>query len=350
MLRALDEYGDEWRSSPLRIDLSKQIPVSGYHVWSHVVSISRSRERKEANHSAVRILIPGAPELPFDMVTEERRSVDGRDIGFSFSTDHHKHSIDAATVIFRREEDGFLSVSAFQEGVFLPTWPGLMCHALGFAAAQTMAPVVIAREFRDREDLSLQSGPYWRYSSMMHSPVPFTDLQGRRDFWRLVQLLFVYVDKQQIDPNPLLDELEGVRRGSQGSLQTACLTLAVGIESIAKLLLDDEFSPLVSRPSIEPLFEHLDSWQGDAVLKERARGSLSRLGDIRAADLMYAWAKKTGVSKELVDAWKKLRDPKAHGDRVTRESGWVRYCSAVELLHRMIAYAVGYDGLILKTL
>lgn len=349
MLRALDEYGDEWRSSPLRIDLSKQIPVSGYHVWSHVVSISRSRERKEANHSAVRILIPGAPELPFDMVTEERRSVDGRDIGFSFSTDHHKHSIDAATVIFRREEDGFLSVSAFQEGVFLPTWPGLMCHALGFAAAQTMAPVVIAREFRDREDLSLQSGPYWRYSSMMHSPVPFTDLQGRRDFWRLVQLLFVYVDKQQIDPNPLLDELEGVRRGSQGSLQTACLTLAVGIESIAKLLLDDEFSPLVSRPSIEPLFEHLDSWQGDAVLKERARGSLSRLGDIRAADLMYAWAKKTGVSKELVDAWKKLRDPKAHGDRVTRESGWVRYCSAVELLHRMIAYAVGYDGLILKT-
>jgi hypothetical protein len=349
MLRALDEYGDEWRSNPLRIDLSRQIPVSGYHVRSNVGSISRSRERKEANHSAVRMLIPGAPDLPFDMITQERRSVDGRDIGFSSSVDRHEHSMGAATVIFRREEDGFLSVSAFQEGSLLPTWPGLMCHALGFAAAQTMFPVAIASEFRNREDLCLRSGPFLRYSSLMHSPVPFTDLQGRRDFWRLVELLFVYIDKQQIEPNPLLDELEGIRRGSQGSLQTACLTLAVGIESIAKLLLDDEFSPLVPRPSIEPLLKHLELWQGDVGLKGRARGALSRLSDIRAADLMYAWAEKTGVRKELIDAWKKLRDPKAHGDRVTLESGWIRYCSAVELLYRMIAYAVGYDGVILKT-
>ena len=178
MLRALDEYGDEWRSNPLRIDLSRQIPISGYHVRSNVVSISRSRERKEANHSAVRMLIPGVPELPFDMITQERRSVDGRDIGFSSSVDRHEHSMGAATVIFRREEDGFLSVSAFQEGAFLPTWPGLMCHALGFAAAQTMFPAVIAREFRNREDLSLHSGPFLRYSSLMHSPVPFTDLQA----------------------------------------------------------------------------------------------------------------------------------------------------------------------------
>lgn len=161
--------------------------------------------------------------------------------------------------------------------------------------------------------------------------------------------MFVYIDKQQIEPNPLLDELEGIRRGSQGSLQTACLTLAVGIESIAKLLLDGEFSPLVSRPSIEPLLKHLELWQGDVVLKGRARGALARLSDIRAADLMHAWAEKTGVSKELIDAWKKLRDPKAHGDRVTLESGWIRYCSAVELLYRMIAYAVGYDGVVLKT-
>jgi len=350
MLRASDENGDEWRSNPLRIDLSKQIPVSGYHVRSNVFSISRSRERKETDRSSVRILIPGVPELPFDMFTEDRRSVAGREIGSSSSLDRHEHTIGAATVIFRRGEDGFLSMSAFQDEPFLPTWPGLMCHALGFAVAQTMFPVVIGREFKDREDLSLHSGPFWRYSSLMHSPVPFTDLQGRRDFWRLVQLFFSYVEKQQIEPNPLLDELEGVRRGSQGSLQTACLTLAVGIESVAKLLLHDEFSPLVSRPSIEPLMKLLDSWQGDVALKERARGALSRLMDVGAADLMYAWAEKAGAAdKELVDAWKKLRHPRAHGERLTQESGWIRYCSAVELLHRLVAYAVGYDGPILRT-
>ncbi len=50
-----------------------------------------------------------------------------------------------------------------------------------------------------------------------------------------------------------------------------------------------------------------------------------------------------------MDAWKKLRHPKAHGERLAQESGWFRYCSTVELLHRMIAYGVGYDGAILKT-
>lgn len=183
----------------------------------------------------------------------------------------------------------------------------------------------------------------------MHSPVPFTDLQGRRDFWRLIELVFIHIEKQQIEPAPLLDELEGIRRGAQGSLQTACLTLAVGIESIAKLLLQDEFSPLICRPSIEPLLSHLALWEGDGTLKNRARGALSRLGDIGAADLMHAWVKKSGTGKELVDTWKKLRHPRAHGERLAQEAGWLRYCSAVELLYRMIAYAVGYDGQILRT-
>jgi hypothetical protein len=349
MLRAVDENGDEWRSSLLRIDLSNQIPVSGYQVRSNLFSISRSRERKQIDHSSVRILIPGVSALPFDSLTHNRRSVDGQEIGFSSSFDHHQHTIDAATVTFRREEGGFLSVSAFHDGILLPTWARLMCHTLSFAVAQTMLPIVIARDLNNREDLSLHSGPFWHYASIMYSPVPFTDVQGTRDFWRLIQLFFLYVEKQQIEPNPLLDELEGIRRGSQGSLQTACLTLAVGIESIAKLLLDDEFSPLVGRPSIEPLLRHLDSWQGDVGLKGRARGALSRLMDVGTADLMYAWAAKTGTSEQLVDAWKKLRHPRAHGERLAQESGWVLYCSAVELLHRLVAYAVDYNGPILKT-
>ncbi len=349
ILRAVDENGSEWRSNQLRIGLANQIPIPNYHVEHTLLSIVNSQERKEIDHSSVRFLIPSAPDLPFDAVTQDRRTVDGREIWFSSAVDRHEHKIGAATVIFRREDDGFLSVSAFQDEAFPPTWPELMCHALGVAAAQTMFPAVIARDFRDRVDLSLHSGPFWRYSSMMHSPVPFTDPQGRRDFWRLVQSLFVYVDKQQIESNPLLDELDGIRRGSQGSLQTACLTLAVGIESIAKPLLYDEFSPLICRPSIEPLLKHLESWQGEAALKDRARSALSRMTDTGAADLMYAWAGKTKVSKELVDAWKKLRHPKAHGMRVALESGWALYCCAVELLLRMVAYAVGYDGAILKT-
>lgn len=347
ILRAIDETGREWRSNPLTVDLSNEIPLPNYHVRKHTSNILHSREGSRTEHSSVRILIPGAPSLPFDMVTQDRRSVGGREIGYSSSIDRHEHHIGGAIVTFRHEEEGFLSVSATQSGAFEPTWPELMCHALRFATGQTILPVVITRELKGREDLGLHSGPFWRYSSLIPPPVYFRGREGAGNFWRVVELFFNHIEKHQFEPYPLLDELEGIRRGAQGSFQTACLTLGVGIESIAKLLLKDE---LVSPPSIRPLLDHLELWQGDAALKKRAQGALSRLSDVSTADLMYAWAKRTGISGELLDGWKKLRNPKAHGETVTEEGpGWSLYCSAVELLHRMVAYAIGYDGPILET-
>lgn len=348
MLRALDENGMEWRSNQLRIDLRNQIPLPNYRIRSGLSSILHSHERKQIDHSFIRILIPSVHPLPFDTLTESRTSAGGREIGFSSAFDHHKHVIGAATVTFRREDDGFLGVSAFRDEI-LPTWAGLMCHTLGFVAAQTMVPIVITRGLRDREDLSLYSGPFLRYASIMHSPVPFTDARGARDFWRLVELFFLYIEKQPTEPSLLLNELEGIRRGSQGSLQTACLTLGVGIESIAKLLLTNAFSSLICPPSIDPMLEYLEGWQGDASLKKRARGALSRLGDAGAAGLMYAWAERTKKEKGLVDAWKKLRHPRAHGETLAKEPAWSLYCCAIELLHWIVAYAIGYDGQILRT-
>ncbi len=133
MLRATDETGREWHSNPLIIDLSNEIPLPTYRLRKNISSILHSGDGLETDHSSVRILIPGTPSLPLDMVTQSRRSVGGKEIGWSHSVDHHSHGIGAATVIFRREEEGFLSVSAMQSGAFLPTWPGLLCHALGFA-------------------------------------------------------------------------------------------------------------------------------------------------------------------------------------------------------------------------
>ncbi len=212
----------------------------------------------------------------------------------------------------------------------------------------------------------------------MPPPVYFRGPEGA-NFWRAVELFFSHIERHQFEQYPLISELEGIRRGAQGSFQTACLTLAVGVESIAKVVLKDE---LVSPPSIQSLLDyidswqgdstlrqraketlsqlpnadaagvldHLDAWKGDATLKKRAKAALSRLSEVSAADRMYAWAKRTGIREEIVNRWKKLRHPKAHGDMVTEEgSGWNLYCSTAELLHRMVAYAIGYGGPILET-
>lgn len=64
---------------------------------------------------------------------------------------------------------------------------------------------------------------------------------------------------------------------------------------------------------------------------------------------MYAWAIR-GATQALVDAWKKLRNPKAHGSAMGEEqSGHDLYFSVIELMYRIIASAIGYDGPILPT-
>jgi hypothetical protein len=348
MLRAIDENGRDWRSNWMIVNLHNRIPSPNWCIQKRLTSLFHSGTRKGSSHSSVRMLIPDCPELPFDMATHSRKTVGDREISWSSSVDNHVHLIGEAEVTFRHEEDRWLSIVATQPSAFLPAWPGLLCQALGFVTVQTLTPAVITRGFNGREDLELFSGPFWRFASVMPGPVPFNGSGGAKDFWRLVELFFRYIER--IEDKRLIDEVEGIRRGARGSFQTACLTLGVGIESIAKILLKDESPPTVRAKTIQELRNHIDLWLGDASLKERAKGALARLSEISAADLMYAWANRTGTPCELVDGWKKLRHPKAHGKPVNEEQvGYDVYYSSLELMYRIVASAVGYDGPIVPT-
>ncbi len=351
MLRTIDEIGREWRSNWLIVNLGNQIPLPNYLVRQNISTILHSHEREVSEHSSVRIVVPNSPSVPLDAITKTRKSVAERDIGWSSAVDHHSHQIGEAEVIFRGEESDFLSISANMRGAFAPTWAGLLCHALGFATAEIIRPALVTREFNDREDLELRSGPFLRYRSIMPRPIYSRGPERAGDFWRLVELFFSYLSQkmQESKQHQLLDELEGIRRGSQGSFQTASLTLAVGMESIAKLLLDPQLHTSICGKVLEDLLRHLDTWLGDSDIKKRVRGALSGLAAVRASDLMYAWAEKTGNSKVLVDTWKKLRNPKVHGSVLDESESWNLYCSVVELMHRVVATVIGYDGPITRT-
>jgi len=348
ILQAVDEHGREWRSSPMIVNLTNVIPFSGWRIQKNLSSLFHSVTRKEREQSFVRIIIPDSPDLPFDTVTQNRKTVGVREIGLSSSIDNHIHQIGKAEVTFRREEDRWLSIAASQPSAFLPTWAGLLCHTLGFATAQTISPAVITRHFNAREDIELFSGPFWRFASPMRGPVHFNGPEGAKDFWRLVEVFFSYT--QRIEDKRLIDELDGIRRGARGSFQTACLTLGIGIESIVRILLKSDSPPNVSGKTVRELTTYLEAWPGDTSLKERAKGALARLSEVNAADLMYAWAIRTGTSRKLIDRWKRLRHPKAHGKSLSEEQvGYDLYFSSLELLYRIVASAIGYDGPVVPT-
>jgi hypothetical protein len=64
---------------------------------------------------------------------------------------------------------------------------------------------------------------------------------------------------------------------------------------------------------------------------------------------MHAWTQRTQTPKVLIDRWKKLRHPKAHGDAADESHGWILYCSVAELMNRIVASAIGYDGPITRS-
>ncbi len=203
MLRAIDEDGREWRSNPLIVNLSSSIALGNWRIKKNIASLSHSVTRRKSDQSFIKILIPDTPALPFDMATHCRKTVGDREIAWSSSVDNHVHPIGEAKVTFRREEDRWLSIAATQPSAFLPAWPGLLCHALGFATAQTLRPAVITRHFNAREDLELFSGPFWRFASPMRGPVHFSGPEGSKDFWRLVEVFFKYIGR--IEDKRLLD-------------------------------------------------------------------------------------------------------------------------------------------------
>jgi hypothetical protein len=229
-----------------------------------------------------------------------------------------------------------------------------MLSALEFATAQTIPPALITRAYNAREDLTLFSGPFWRCSSSMPGPIRLDAPDAPRSFWRLVELFFNYLENRaelsQLEGDPLLEELLGLRRGAEGSFQTACLTLAVGIESIAKLLSKGEPTTKLAPEILSSLMAHIERWSGEDRIKERVKGSVASLADLTAADLLYAWTKRTGNPPDLVDSWRKIRNPKAHGRKLNQgQVGHDLYYCAIELMYRVVASAIGYDGPIMLT-
>lgn len=345
MLRATDEGGRLWSSNWMIVDLRNQIPIPNWRVRKHLAHVMWSRQRPKHNTSYSHVLIPGLTRLPFDTWTKSVQTVGTKEVGWRDAVDHHSRTIDGAEVTFRKMDDGWLSIFAKKNDPFMPYWARFMLHAIEFMAGGNAPAAVLLRSFNEREDLQLCSGPFWRYDSAMPGPVQFQGPEGAEDFWRLLEKFFAYLNTHWQSVEPLLNELNGIRRGSQGSFRTACLTLAVGIESLSRTLLKDEQPPTICKRVFRALLDHVSAWDGDPAILERARGALGRLADVSAADRLYAWADRTGVDRVLVDRWRKLRHPTAHGSAAVEEQlTYDQYYSGVELLYRMVAGTVGFDG------
>jgi len=207
---------------------------------------------------------------------------------------------------------------------------------------------VAVREFNARTDIGIFSGPFSHPRSFLPRPVPPTDEQN---FWVLIQKFFEWARSVDVAAaSGVFEELSGIRNGSTGSIRTAALTLATALESLAEALLPCSEANTESAGSVELLLGHVRKWEGDPTIRQRAESMLGSLKRVRPVDRLHGFANNRSIAAELVNAWKRLRDMAAHGRAPDASQVlYDRYFSTAELLYRILAFAIGYEGSICAT-
>lgn len=350
MLIARDQKGREWRSDPLLIHMTHPGELIHGYVSRKVGSLIHAQTTPLPGENTVRIFIPNQPQLPFDQATQHERRAGNEILEDGWAIDHHTRTIGDAKVTFRRHDSEWLSIEATQPTALSLDWVGLMCHALAFVSARFVQPAAVERSSGEDEYVELYSGPFRQYRSSMPRPITELTPEHAPSFWSLVERFFIFTQEMGGLQADFLSELEAVRAGALMSIQSACLTLAIGIESICTNFLPGVHPATWNPAARSSLEQHIAAWDGDSATRQRVLAWLRSKGEPRTVDRLHAWAKTQGVKKELVESWAKLRNRRAHGKAVSQtQPSYDQYYSVVELFYRLVTSIIGYDGKILET-
>ncbi len=256
--------------------------------------------------------------------------------------------IDGIRVHVSTLSDELVSLEARADKPIARDWMRLLRDSFEFIIARNTY-IIVETWVHGVHDLHrLRSGPFRHRRCVLHDPVHHGNVTRAPDFWALFEKFLFYLYSNPNIATPLLNELHSIRNSAEGSFQTASLTLAVAVESLAKLLLQK--SVVDNSDAVANLQEHVQKWAGDESLRKRAIGMLGDLKRPTARLLLTAWTQSKGIDETLVSSWRRLRNKTAHGGQLEgkqEEYDW--YMSSLELLYRMIADAVNYSGHIEQT-
>lgn len=149
--------------------------------------------------------------------------------------------------------------------------------------------------------------------------------------------------------HPIWGQLNAISEsGGSIFIDAKALTLTVAIES----LLASEFAPLgvptsKTIASIDEMYSHVESWDGDARVRDRTLGMVRTLKAPRAMDKMRALTDKGAITKDQYEAWSKLRNPSAHsyllsGLPTPTMLELVQKCEV--LFYHLVFSCIGYHG------
>jgi hypothetical protein len=185
---------------------------------------------------------------------------------------------------------------------------------------------------------------------------PLNAPKGTPDLCRLFERYLTFVNSETSSEfvHPCSMYLRSACEASANSFEAEAIGLCVAVEGIANLLPfkkdESEDQPIVNaRNAILKLLEEMDT---NHSVKDRIRGALGRLHEVRAIDRLQPLVRSGHLHPSCLAAWKKLRDKGVHPKQSKLEE--FEDEQVQELLDRMhevyvcmyqITFAlIGYEG------
>lgn len=148
---------------------------------------------------------------------------------------------------------------------------------------------------------------------------------------------------------PLGAEINGIIGAGPAFFETKLLNLSVRIEGILKLLYPKLGIPKKnSLEDISNIENYLEIYDSNDTIKKRVLATINMMKQARAKDKLLELKKLGVINKIQYDSWSKLRNKSAHAVKDNKKD-WLnkdlkRYYQVIELLYRIIFYAIKYDG------
>jgi len=294
-------------------------------------------------------------DLPFTGIVKEKRFHGEKVISTSYWGDHHEVNFEDSTILFQVSNDkNRLHVKVSHAEQFEPPYiENWITESLIFVTARVIYPRMVIRHFEKDALVFIRATPKNTNSGM---PPPFLSTQKTKE--NLWEAFCAYLSKcklmQQFEFLELTSGFCELCLASKGTLQGFLISLSIFIEFCVNLI----FSSLKSKNAekneykkkVEQLFQHIDIWECDDQIKERAKALLSMLYTPslpKRMDILIELGVITEVHKRI---WKKARPYLAHGNAIDfkkEEEFWQVRNYLISMVYRLMLRIIGFKGLVL---
>jgi len=290
--------------------------------------------------------------------TQVVHSRDGEEQRFESRADHVEYEAEECSIHLEiAPDDALIGEVVPLSGKMVPLgFEQRLTDAIALISGQRVSPSLCLRTQGEHRDWQIARGFYRDPLGMVRPPIIQSHRHKGDDIWALAARYQATIAREWPDVvgarDPLSAAVAQVNVGSQGTLQSALLSLAIGIEMTGNAIrLQDRYTPEKKKVDLEGAIAQLRAWNTDH--KDSRDFAIERLSNLKGHDfasLLFKFANANGIEHTVIKTWKRLRPQLAHGrvDRSTDhsvvQSDIDSYYALLGLMYRLIADFVNYDG------